>query len=82
MTIKPRHVVLATGLGGGQPRMPKPVPGQDTFPGHITHGFHFDSGKKWKGKKALVVGTSSSGMDIAFDLELNGAEVTMLQRWV
>ncbi|ODQ68803.1 hypothetical protein LIPSTDRAFT_32176, partial [Lipomyces starkeyi NRRL Y-11557] len=46
----------------------------------IVHAFQHKSGAEYKGNKALVVGTGSSGHDIAFDLYNNGAEVVLLQR--
>ncbi|KAK9427522.1 hypothetical protein V1505DRAFT_404078 [Lipomyces doorenjongii] len=74
------HIVMATGLGGGKPKFPPLVPGQDIFAKSIVHAFQHKSGGEYKGKKVLVVGTGSSGHDIAFDLYNNGAEVVMLQR--
>lgn len=74
------HVIMATGLGGGKPKMPAPFPGQETFQGQITHSARHSGGAAYKGKKVLVVGTGSSGHDIALDLSNYGADVTMLQR--
>lgn len=74
------HVVLATGLGGGKPKMPAPFKGQDTFTGKLVHSSGHGSGAEWKGKKALVVGACTSAHDISLDLVNNGADTTMLQR--
>lgn len=74
------HMVLSTGLGGGKPKMPEPLPGQDKFSKPIIHSAHHKGGKEWKDKKVLVVGTGSSGHDISLDLSNHGADVTMLQR--
>ncbi|KAK9321574.1 hypothetical protein V1517DRAFT_326035 [Lipomyces orientalis] len=79
-TFKVSHIVMATGLGGGKPKFPPPAVGQDIFEKPIKHAFQHKSGAEYNGKKALVVGTGSSGHDIAFDLYNNGAEVVMLQR--
>lgn len=74
------HVVLSTGLLGGKPKLPPPLPGQDSFTGTIAHSSAHSGGSAWPGKRALVVGAATSGHDIAFDLVNNGAKVTMLQR--
>ncbi|GFZ51133.1 hypothetical protein JCM24511_08891 [Saitozyma sp. JCM 24511] len=78
--FKVSHVVLATGLGGGKPKMPAPFPGQDTWDGKVVHSSGHGSGAQWKGKKALVVGACTSGHDISVDFAKNGVDVTMLQR--
>jgi cation diffusion facilitator CzcD-associated flavoprotein CzcO len=74
------HIILATGLGGGKPKLPSPLPGQDRFQHKITHSCQHSGGAEWKGKKVLVIGSGSSGHDISLDLCNHGAEVTMLQR--
>ncbi|KAL8281487.1 hypothetical protein RQP46_006171 [Phenoliferia psychrophenolica] len=76
--LKPRHFVVATGLAG-VPNVPD-IPGMDSFEGKIVHSSAHDSAKYWKGKKILVVGTSSSAFDAALDAARYGVEVTMLQR--
>jgi cation diffusion facilitator CzcD-associated flavoprotein CzcO len=60
------HIVLATGLGGGSPKMPKPFEGQDTFTGKIVHSSKHGSGADWRGKQALVVGSCTSAHDVSF----------------
>ena len=44
------------------------------------HTSAFSNGARWRGKKALVLGTGSSGHDIAQDLHANGVEATIIQR--
>jgi len=63
--MKISHLVLATGLGGGKPKMPAPFPGQDEFGGKVVHSSRHGSGADWKGKKALVVGACTSGHDVS-----------------
>lgn len=75
-----QHLVMATGLSGGKPKMPAPFPGQEKYKNPIIHSAHHKGGKEWKGKKVLVVGSGSSGHDISLDLANHGAEPTMLQR--
>lgn len=74
------HVVLATGSVSGVPNIPQ-LSGLDRFKGEVIHSSEFASGIPYAGKKALVVGTGTSGHDVAQDLFSNGAaEVTMMQR--
>lgn len=77
--LHPRHVVVATGGVGGQPRIPA-LPGLDTFAGEVRHTSEFTSGRGYEGAAALVVGVGTSGHDTALDLSNNGATVTMMQR--
>jgi len=76
--IKPRHIVFANGIVGA-PRVPE-LPGLATFKGTVQHTHDYKSGAAWKGKKALVLGTGTSGHDIAQDLYGHGAEVKIIQR--
>ncbi|MBS0241203.1 MAG: NAD(P)/FAD-dependent oxidoreductase [Proteobacteria bacterium] len=76
--LKPRHVVFATGVSA-IPVMPK-IPGLDTFKGTVMHSAHFQDGRAWKGKNAIVFGTGNSGHDVAHDLCNSGANTSMVQR--
>ena len=58
------HVVLATGLGGGRPKMPPPFPGQATWDGVAMHSSRHNSGADWRGKRALVVGGKLVYLDL------------------
>jgi cation diffusion facilitator CzcD-associated flavoprotein CzcO len=77
-TMRPRHVVLATGVSG-IPSVPD-IPGLKVFAGKVLHSSQYDDGENWKGKRAIVIGTGNSGHDIAQDLHSSGAEVTLFQR--
>jgi putative flavoprotein involved in K+ transport len=77
-TLRPRHVVLATGVSG-IPNLPD-LPALRDFPGKVVHSSQYVDGEDWSGKKAVVVGTGNSGHDIAQDLHSSGAAVTLLQR--
>jgi putative flavoprotein involved in K+ transport len=44
------------------------------------HSSEFQDGDAWRGRKAMVIGTGSSGHDIAQDLHSSGAAVTLVQR--
>jgi cation diffusion facilitator CzcD-associated flavoprotein CzcO len=78
--IKCRHIVLALGVSGGLPSIPR-LPGDDQFEGDVLHSSAFKDGAAYKGKRVLVVGTGNSGHDVAQDLVVKGAcKVWMLQR--
>ncbi len=79
-TMKCRHLVLAIGVSGGLPYIPR-LPGQELFEGEIVHSSKFKDGADYKGKRVVVVGTGNSGHDVAQDLVVKGADkVWMLQR--
>jgi Pyridine nucleotide-disulphide oxidoreductase len=76
--MRPRHIVMATGLSGA-PSIPA-IPTLDKFAGAVLHSSRYDEGETWKGKSALVIGSGNSGHDIAQDLHASGAKVTLVQR--
>lgn len=77
-TLKPRHVVFATGVSA-IPIKPD-LPGIENFEGEILHSSQYNSGAKWKGRKGIVLGTGNSGHDVAHDLHVSGVQTTMVQR--
>jgi putative flavoprotein involved in K+ transport len=77
-TLRPRHLVFANGLVGA-PHVPE-LPGLRDFAGDVMHTAEFTNGANWRGKKALVIGTGTSGHDVAQDLHANGVETTIVQR--
>jgi putative flavoprotein involved in K+ transport len=76
--MRPRHVVLATGVSG-IPNIPD-IATVDRFRGTVLHSSQYGDGETWKGKSAIVIGTGNSGHDIAQDLYSSGATVTLAQR--
>lgn len=78
MTLRPRHLVLATGMSG-VPNLPS-VPGMETFKGDLHHSSKHPGPDGYKGKKAVVIGSGNSGHDICAALWEEGADVTMVQR--
>jgi cation diffusion facilitator CzcD-associated flavoprotein CzcO len=76
--MRPRHIVMATGVSG-IPSLPD-IPTLKNFAGPVLHSSLYTDGEDWKGKKAIVIGTGNSGHDIAQDLHSSGAEVTLFQR--
>lgn len=77
-TMRPRHLVFATGANT-RPFIPD-LPGLEDFAGEILHSEGYTTGAGWKGKKALVLGTGNSGHDSAHDLYESGADVSLIQR--
>jgi putative flavoprotein involved in K+ transport len=77
-TLHPRHIVFCNGVST-IPKMPD-LPGLDTFKGTVRHSGRYGSGLDWQGKRALVLGTGTSGHDVAQDLAVSGAAaVTIIQ---
>jgi hypothetical protein len=76
--MRPRHVVMATGVSG-IPNLPD-IPSLQNFGGTILHSSQYVDGEAWRGQNALVIGTGNSGHDIAQDLYSSGAKVTLVQR--
>lgn len=78
-TLRPRHIVFANGVSG-IPRIPQDIPGLADFRGEVMHSHGFRNGARWRGKRALVLGTGNSGHDVAQDLHSHGAATTIIQR--
>ncbi|MGM0583398.1 MAG: FAD-dependent oxidoreductase [Pseudomonadota bacterium] len=76
--MRPRHIVMATSVSG-TPHIPE-IPTLDRFGGEVCHSSAFGSGAERAGRPAMVIGTGTSGHDIAQDLHAWGAKVTMVQR--
>ncbi|KAH7254563.1 hypothetical protein B0J15DRAFT_423922 [Fusarium solani] len=81
-TLKPRHIVLATGQSG-DPITPI-FPGSEYFKGMLYHGINHKDATAFgdlSQKKVVVVGSGNSSHDICQNFYENGAaQVTMLQR--
>ena len=79
-TFYPRHIIQATGQAG-EINLPN-INGMDDFQGsRLCHSSQFRGAESsGKGQRALVIGSCSSGHDIAQDYHEHGYEVTMVQR--
>jgi len=77
-TLRPRQLVFATGAYG----YPKDIkfPGAEAFTGATLHTSAYVGGEAFAGKTCIVIGSGSSGHDVAADLWEHGADVTMVQR--
>lgn len=69
--IAARQVVVATGENH-TPRIPD-WPGVDAFTGTVVHSSSYRNPGPFRGQRVLVVGSGSSGMEIAHDLAAGGA---------
>ncbi len=76
--MRPRHLVMALGVSG-IPNVPD-IEGIETFRGPVFHSSGESDDLAVKNKSVLVVGAGTSAHDIAQDMYLRGANVTMLQR--
>jgi cation diffusion facilitator CzcD-associated flavoprotein CzcO len=76
--MHPRHLIFATGVSS-IPYFPE-LPGFDDFKGTVVHSGAFAGAEHWRDRKALVLGSGTSGHDVAQELQAHGAEVTLIQR--
>ncbi|KAI1078182.1 FAD/NAD(P)-binding domain-containing protein [Whalleya microplaca] len=79
-TLHPKHIVQSTGHSGKK-NHPQ-FKGMETFKGDVLcHSSEFRGAKKnAKGRKAVVVGSCNSALDISQDFYENGYDVTLVQR--
>ncbi len=78
VVLKPKQLVLATGMSG-KPNIPT-FPGQDIFKGEQQHSSQHPGPDAYAGKKVVVIGANNSAHDICAALWEAGADVTMVQR--
>ncbi|MBI3705092.1 MAG: NAD(P)/FAD-dependent oxidoreductase [Rhizobiales bacterium] len=76
--MHPRHLIFATGVSS-IPYTPE-LPGLAAFAGTKVHSGDFRSAEQWQGRKALVLGSGTSGHDVAQELHAHGVKVTIIQR--
>jgi len=78
LTLRPTHLVLATGMAG-KPNVPE-LSGQNVFRGDQHHSSEHPGPDRYVGKRAVVIGSGTSAHDICKALYENGIDVTMVQR--
>ena len=78
LTLRPRQLVLATGMSG-KPNVPV-LPGQDVFRGDQHHSSAHPGPDAYAGKRCVVIGSNNSAFDICGALWEHDADVTMVQR--
>src|SRR3954454_14740600 len=70
------QVVIATGYDH-EPFVPE-WPGRESWTGDLVHASDYANPTAFAGRKVLVVGCGSSGMELAFDLATGGADKVWL----
>jgi putative flavoprotein involved in K+ transport len=78
ITLRPKQLVLATGMSG-KPNVPQ-IPGMDVFKGDQHHSSQHPGPDAYAGKRCVVIGSNNSAHDICAALWEGGADVTMVQR--
>jgi putative flavoprotein involved in K+ transport len=78
ITLRPKQLVLATGMSG-KPNVPD-IPGMDVFKGDQHHSSQHPGPDAYTGKRCVVIGSNNSAHDICAALWEQGADVTMVQR--
>jgi putative flavoprotein involved in K+ transport len=78
LTLRPKQLVLATGLSGT--KYIPPIPGASDFTGRQYHSADHGSAAGLAGKRCVVIGSNNSAHDICVDLWEHDADVTMVQR--
>jgi cation diffusion facilitator CzcD-associated flavoprotein CzcO len=79
-TLRPRYVVMATGVTGSVPKAPV-IEGAASFAGTIMHTRDYLGTERVGGRNAVIIGAATSAHDIAQDLYHRGAaSVTIVQR--
>jgi putative flavoprotein involved in K+ transport len=78
VTLRPKQLVLATGMSG-KPNIPD-LPGQDIFTGEQHHSSQHPGPDPYQNKRVVVIGSNNSAFDICGALYEVGADVTMVQR--
>ncbi|HEY3014746.1 MAG TPA: NAD(P)/FAD-dependent oxidoreductase [Nocardioides sp.] len=78
LTLRPKQLVLATGMSG-KPSLPS-IPGMDVFRGDQHHSSAHPGPDAYAGKRCVVIGSNNSAFDICGALWEYGADVTMVQR--
>jgi len=78
-TIKAKVLLFSVGIGGRFPVQPN-YPGQADFKGEQLHSVQYTNPSAWKGKKVIVIGSSTTGLDVGLDCSQLGIDVTIIQR--
>ena len=78
VVLRPRQLVLATGMSG-KPNVPS-FPGMEAFRGDQHHSSAHPGPDAYRGQRCVVIGSNNSAFDICGALWENGADVTMVQR--
>ena len=78
VTLCPKHLVMATGMSG-RPHVPQ-LPGMEDFKGDQHHSSQHPGPDRYRGQRAVVIGSNNSAHDVCAALWEHAADVTMVQR--
>jgi putative flavoprotein involved in K+ transport len=78
LMLRPKQLVMATGMSA-RPHIPR-FPGAERFKGDQHHSSQHPGPDRYRGKRAVVIGSNNSAHDICAALWEHGADVTMVQR--
>jgi hypothetical protein len=85
LTVRARHLVLATGSMGAMPSMPE-YKNPEKYQGDAIHTVRWKNANPWTGKRGIVIGSANSAHDVIADMVAADFEsVTLVQRsktWV
>lgn len=85
LTMRTRHLVLATGSMGANPVTPEYMD-KEKYQGDTIHTLNWKNAKPWTGKRGIVIGSANSAHDIISDMvEADFESITLVQRsktWV
>ena len=82
-TLTAQFLIAATGYLS-QPKIPD-IPGIDSFEGRVMHAAKWDDSYSMAGRRAAVVGTGSTGVQLIPELAKQASDLTVYQRtpiWV
>ena len=82
-TLTAQFLIAATGYLS-QPKMPD-IPGIDTFEGRVMHAAKWDDSYSMSGRRAAVIGTGSTGVQLIPEIAKQVSDLTVYQRtpiWV
>ncbi|MGI5132035.1 flavin-containing monooxygenase [Pseudonocardia sp. CA-107938] len=82
-TLSARYLITATGFLS-QPKAPD-IPGIDAFAGTVVHSARWDDRVELAGKRAAIIGTGATAVQLIPELAARVAELTVYQRtpiWV
>lgn len=77
-TLTSQFLIVATGFLC-QPKIPD-IPGIDTFAGHVVHTAAWDHEYSMAGRRAAIIGTGSTGIQVIPELAKEVADLTVYQR--
>ncbi|MBS9535255.1 NAD(P)/FAD-dependent oxidoreductase [Mycobacterium sp. M1] len=77
-TLTAQFLIAATGFLC-QPKMPD-IPGIESFEGHVIHTAAWDHDHELAGRRAAIIGTGSTGIQVIPELAKHVGELTVYQR--